>query len=64
MSGHHNYSISAISGKKSGASSTLKSQQEKNSQTNNVQTVAYMGPNIGNILNGSASQPTASAVRA
>lgn len=26
--------------------------------------VAYMGPSIGNILNGSTNQPTASAIRA
>lgn len=35
-----------------------KDEEKKGEQT------AYMGPNIGNLLNGSATQPTASAVRA
>lgn len=33
-------------------------------EENKGEQVAYMGPSIGNILNGSATPPTASAVRA
>jgi len=41
------------------------SKQEENKKGHQTQNVAYMGPNIGNILNGSTQQPNdASAIRA
>ena len=41
------------------------SKQEENKKGHQPQNVAYMGCSIGNLLNGSAQQPTdASAVRA
>ena len=60
--------LSGLSGLKGSDTYSLGRKQEVSedaSTTTSNATSAYMGPNIGNILNGSSSQPssTASAVR-
>ena len=58
--------VDGIGTKPQGTSNTLAMQKEKQKEQTsqaNPQT-AYMGPNIGNILNGSTPQPTASAFQA
>jgi len=56
-----NQPISAIGTETKGTSETIATQKKKQESSQENPKVAYMGPNIGNILNGSTPQPTASA---